>query len=183
MLGIFWFWNVISAFFLITRFHSTINIKTYEQAKNKFNSAANAQSSPEESSGKTSYIYWYAFPFHLVQLQILNLCHRWSLKGSEYVSGWHIETWQVEQTVSSWKPSVFIVLPTFPDQSNTKTIPHTVLRHSLITIIDTKLKRFHSGFFELEMPEIFTRAFFIKNHYWNLMLSIVALSSVIKCFP
>ena len=43
---------------------------------------------------------------------------------------------------------------------------HTLfLRQSLTTILDTKLKRFHGGFFELEMLEIFTRAFFIKNYY------------------
>ena len=51
------------------------------------------------------------------------------------------------------------------------------------TILDTKLKRFHRGFFELEMLEIFTRAVLIKNYYWNLKLSIVALSSVKKCSP
>ena len=50
-----------------------------------------------------------------------------------------------------------------------------------LTIFDAKLKRFHVGFFELEMLEMFTRAFFIKKHCENLQLSIVALSSVIKC--
>ena len=29
----------------------------------------------------------------------------------------------------------------------------------------------------MEMLKIFTRAFFIKTHYWNLKLSIVALPS------
>ena len=37
-----------------------------------------------------------------------------------------------------------------------------LLKHSLTAIIDTKLKRFHGGLFELEMPEIFTRAFLLK---------------------
>ena len=41
------------------------------------------------------------------------------------------------------------------------------MRHSLLTIFDTKL-------------EIFLRAFFDKNHYWNLNLSIVALSGLKK---
>ena len=36
------------------------------------------------------------------------------------------------------------------------------LRHSLTTILDTKLKRFHGGIFELEMLEIFKRAFLFK---------------------
>ena len=36
------------------------------------------------------------------------------------------------------------------------------LRHSLRTVLDTKLKRFHGGFFELEMQQIFTWAFSLK---------------------
>ena len=39
-----------------------------------------------------------------------------------------------------------------------------------------KTQRFHGRF--LEIIEIFERTFFIKNNYWNLKLSIVALSSV-----
>ena len=50
------------------------------------------------------------------------------------------------------------------------------MRHSLATIVDTKCKKFHGGFFELEMLEIFERAFFIKNHYWNWKLYTVVLS-------
>ena len=64
------------------------------------------------------------------------------------------------------------------------TTNHTLfLRQSLTTILDTKLKRFHGGFFELEMLEIFTRAFFIKNYYKNMKLFIMALSSFMKCSP
>ena len=37
-----------------------------------------------------------------------------------------------------------------------------VLIHSLKTILDTKLKRFHGGIFELEILEIVTRAFLLK---------------------
>ena len=37
----------------------------------------------------------------------------------------------------------------------------------------------YRGFFELEMLEIIRRAYFIKNHYWNMKGSIVALSSII----
>ena len=36
------------------------------------------------------------------------------------------------------------------------------LKHLLTTILDTELKKFHAGFFELEIPEIFTRAFLLK---------------------
>ena len=38
---------------------------------------------------------------------------------------------------------------------------HTVFE-TLITIQDRKLKRFHGGFFELEMLEISARAFLLK---------------------
>ena len=34
------------------------------------------------------------------------------------------------------------------------------------------------GFFELRILEIFTRAFFIKNHYLNFTLSVVTLSKI-----
>ena len=55
--------------------------------------------------------------------------------------------------------------------------------HSLTTVLDAKLKRFHSEFCELEMLEIFTRAFALKNHYWNMKLSFLAVSSVLRCSP
>ena len=77
----------------------------------------------------------------------------------------------------------FIVLPIIRNQSKTRTIPHTVLGYSLTTILETKLETLHGGLFELEMLEIFTRTFVIKNHYWDLKLSIVALTSAIKCYP
>ena len=38
-----------------------------------------------------------------------------------------------------------------------------ILRHLLTTILDTKLKRFHGGFFELDMLEIFIRSFLLKS--------------------
>ena len=34
------------------------------------------------------------------------------------------------------------------------------------------------GFFELRILEIFTRAFFIKNHFLNFTLSVVTLSKI-----
>ena len=58
--------------------------------------------------------------------------------------------------------SVVIVLPIILNKSQTKTIPHTVLKTPLTTILNTKHKTFHSGFFELEMLEIFIRAFLLK---------------------
>ena len=62
-----------------------------------------------------------------------------------------------------WKPSVFLVLPVIRNQSKTKTIQHTVSETFITTILDTKLKRFHGGFFKLdEILEIFARAFLIK---------------------
>ena len=66
-----------------------------------------------------------------------------------------------------------MVLPIIQNQSKTN--------NNLQQFSIQKPERFHGGFFEVKMLEIFTRAFFIKNHYWNLKLSIVALSSVIKC--
>ena len=79
--------------------------------------------------------------------------------------------------VCYYEKIVFIVLPIIWNQSKTKKFRTLFLRHSLTTIFDTELKRFQGGFFELEMLKIFTRAFFIKNHYWTLKLSIVALPS------
>ena len=35
-------------------------------------------------------------------------------------------------------------------------------RHSLTTILDTKLRRFRGGFFKSEVLEVFTRAFLLK---------------------
>ena len=57
------------------------------------------------------------------------------------------------QCVLLWKPSVFIVLPIIRNRRKTKTIPHTnlntpFLRHSLTTILNTKVKNFHVGLFE-----------------------------------
>ena len=59
------------------------------------------------------------------------------------------------------KQGVFVVLPIIRNQRKTKRNRALFLRHLLTTILDTKLKRFHSGFFELEMLEIFTRAFYL----------------------
>ena len=58
------------------------------------------------------------------------------------------------------KPSVFIVL--FEIKTKLKQIRTLFLRHSLITILDAKLRRFHDAFFELEMLEIITRGFLLK---------------------
>ena len=60
------------------------------------------------------------------------------------------------------KPSVSTVLPIISNQSKTKTNPHIVFKTFIKTIFDKKLKRFHSGFFELEMLQMFARAFLLK---------------------
>ena len=59
--------NVISALFLIARFHSKTNLKTYEQTKNFFDLGNTHSSSEEFLKKKTSYVYWHVFPFHFVQ--------------------------------------------------------------------------------------------------------------------
>ena len=66
----------------------------------------------------------------------------------------------------------FIALPIIQYQSKAKIIPHTVF------------EIFMNSNSQYKAPEeIFTRAFLIKNHYSNLKLSIVELSSFIKCSP
>ena len=57
---------MISALFLIVGIRSTTNLKTYEQAKNFFNSA-NARSPPEEYlKEKPETFICNLFSFHLV---------------------------------------------------------------------------------------------------------------------
>ena len=53
--------------FHIATIHSTINTKTYKQAKNSFNPANTQSSSRESLKEKLPYIYWSVFSFHLVQ--------------------------------------------------------------------------------------------------------------------
>ena len=52
------------------------------------------------------------------------------------------------------------------------------MRHSLTGILDTKLKRCHGWFFELEILEIFKRAFFNLK---SLLELDVAHSGFFKC--
>ena len=67
---------MISAVFLIAGTHSTINLKTYEQAKNLFN-PANTQSSSEESLKEKRHMFIVMSSlFFWFNMQILNLCHR-----------------------------------------------------------------------------------------------------------
>ena len=49
------------------------------------------------------------------------------------------------------------------------------MRHSLTTILEAKLKRFHGGFLELEILEIVTRPFFYQKSL--LKLEVVYSSS------
>ena len=68
--------NVISALFLIARFHSKTNLKTYEQTKNFFD-LGNTHSSSEESLKKKRHTFiGICSLFTLFNKQILNLCHR-----------------------------------------------------------------------------------------------------------
>ena len=64
-----------------------------------------------------------------------------------------------------WKSSVFIVLSIIRNQSKTKAVPHTAFETFINNkqILNTKLKRFHGGFSELEMIDTH-KSFFIKNH-------------------
>ena len=59
--------------------------------------------------------------------------------------------------------SVFIVLPIIRNQRKTETISHIDLETLLIAILDTKLKRFYDGFFEMVMLEMFTIGFFYQT--------------------
>ena len=47
----------------------------------------------------------------------------------------------------------------------TKKLQYTILDISTKKNSLRNLTRFHRGFFELEIPESFTRAFFVKNYY------------------
>ena len=62
------------------------------------------------------------------------------------------------------KASVFVAFYSKSKQK-LKKIRTLFLRHSFRTVLDRKLKRYHGGFFELEMLEIFTRPLLLKNHY------------------
>ena len=67
---------MISALFLIAGIHSTLNLKTYEQARNLFDSA-NMQSSSEESLKEKLHTFiGMCLFFTWFNTQILNLCHR-----------------------------------------------------------------------------------------------------------
>ena len=57
----------ISTLFLIAEIHSTTNLKSYEQAKKLFNLPNRQSSSEVYLKEKTLYVYWYVFPFHLIQ--------------------------------------------------------------------------------------------------------------------
>ena len=52
------------------------------------------------------------------------------------------------------------------------------MRHSLTTILNTKLKKFHGGFFELDMLEIFTRAFSYQKSLLELKVVIIELTGL-----
>ena len=76
------------------------------------------------------------------------------------------------------EPSVFIVLPIIRNQSKTKTIPCTIFER----FINSSWWFHHVGCLSGDVGNIHKK-FFIRNYYWNLKLSIGAVSSVIKCSP
>ena len=70
----------------------------------------------------------------------------------------------VFKCVIVWKPSSHIGLPIIRNQSKTTAIVQTFFFEILTTILDTKLKKFHDGFFWLGDARNIPKSFFIKNH-------------------
>ena len=84
-------------------------------------------------------------------------------QGSEYLWMAH-RALQIEQTCVIVKTKCFYSF-TNNSKLNLKQLKKfrtLFLKNSLTTILDTKLKRFQGGFFELRMVEIFTGAFLLK---------------------
>ena len=79
--------------------------------------------------------------------------------------------------------SVFIVLPIIQNQSKTKTIPHTVFEKFIKNNSQYITQNISWCVLWVGDARNIHRSSFIKNHYWNLKLCVVALSSVIKNSP
>ena len=131
------------------------------------------------------YLKWSVFA-KIAWLLVLNYFRKRSIldvwQDSEYASRWHIGTWLIHQIVLLLKPSVVIVLPIIQNQSNPKIIPQKVFWDiHWQSIVDPKLNLW-SVLWVGDARSIH-KSIFIKNHYWNLKLSTVAFSSVIKCPP
>ena len=81
------------------------------------------------------------------------------------------------------KPSVFIPLPIIQNQSTYKAIPHTVFKTFINNNSWFKGQKVSRWVVWIGDARNIYKSFCIKNHYWNLKLSLVALSSVIKRSP
>ena len=67
---------MISVLFPIAGIHSAANLKTYEQAKNFFNTTKTHSSTEEFLKEKRHTFVGICFFFTWFNVQILNLCHR-----------------------------------------------------------------------------------------------------------
>ena len=140
------------------------NLKNLWKSKKNFN-PANTQFSSEES-GMCSLFTW-------LNMQILNLCHRWNrLKVVNYfcktlhlrcLTGFWIRLRMTNRDLTDrvnvcyCESQVFLwFYQQFEIKAKLKQFRTLFLRNLLTAILDTNFKRFHSGFFELEKLEIFT---------------------------
>ena len=101
-------------------------------------------------------------------------------QGSEYVFGWSSRLDWSSKCVLLWKPSVFIIQS---NQSKIKIIPHTVFETFINNSFWYKTEKVSWWVLGVGDARNIHKSSFIKNNYWNLKLSIVALLSVIKCSP
>ena len=81
------------------------------------------------------------------------------------------------------KTSVFIVLPIIRNQSKPKTISHTVFETFINKDSRYKTEKVLKWALWVRDARNIHKSFFIKNHYWNLKLSKVAVPSIMKCPP
>ena len=75
---------------------------------------------------------------------------------------------------------VFLLL-IIPNQSKTKTVSHTIFETFVNDNSRYKTQKLSWWVLWVGDARNIHKTFSIKNHYWNLKLLIVALSSVIKC--
>ena len=104
-------------------------------------------------------------------------------QGFEYAYGIQSKLDWSNKCVLLKKPSVFITLPIIQNQSTYKTIPHIVLKTFINNNSRFKTQKISWWVVWVGDASNIYKSFCIKNHYWNLKLSVVALSSVIKRSP
>ena len=100
-------------------------------------------------------------------------------QGSEYKPRWYIETSLIKLMCVIVKSSVFIVR----NQSKNKTFPYTLFEKLINNNSLNKIQKVSWWILWVGDARNIHKSFFIKNHYWNFKLSIVALPSVIRCSP